>query len=299
MGSNPPNPQPQWPLDGGGNPTYPTNADGDEHYLRVDNEDLILETPQGPRYAHDKDGNEFYPKNSQDDDKFINSLYALDKDRSPKFPKNKTDEEFYVEDGYGSSIISIDGVQIRYAKTQSTEIYPIEFIGLGMVREVVLNNTYAKTTSGEHFYPLDEFGNEYTITIIANGKVDDAKSFLKTHPITNDNYVIVPNVWNKPHFLPSVVPAVEVKNIVGRLFRSANGYRDYFTDVKDNTRKPRGSAKQYNYLVAGTLEPTPWVPASLTSEETISHWYWLFIILFILMVILVIPFAFIFWKNRW
>lgn len=297
MGSNAPNLQFTWPIENN-NPTYPKNG-GDEAYPKVNNEDLILELPTGMRYAKKQDGDEIYPKNSNGDHKFINSLYALDKNQKPIFPKYANGDEFYVEDGYGNCVTIANGKPLeRYAKTKQTEIYPYEFIGLGMNREVILN-TYAKDTKGVLFYPMDEYGNEYTVAMRSGQQFDEAKSFPAGYPITNDNYVILSNVNNQPHVLGAAVqPKMEVKNIVGKLFRSETGYNDYLTDVQNTSRKSRSSAKEYIYLEKDTLEPKLWTPLALKTGKD-SKWNWLFIILFILLGILIIPIAYVFLKNRW
>lgn len=280
--------------------SYPVKSGGNEYYPKIDNEDVILESSGVMRYAKTVNG-EVYPKDLDGNDKFIPSRYAIDKNGEPFFPKDKQLNEFYVEDGYGNSVIQVKGKPLeQYAKGQKSEIYPKEFIDEGMYRDVVLNNKYAVKTTGEKFYPLDEFGNEYTIEIIdsATDKMKLAESFPNGYPITNDQYVILTNVSGEPTYLAHPEPTVEEVNISGRIFRSAKGYSDYFTDVQHPTKKTRSSLKKYKYLCEGALEPETWIPASLISEQTTSNWCWIFIILFSLLGILTIPFVFAYFQKR-
>lgn len=264
---------------------------GNETYPKENNEELVVQFANGPRYAKDKDNNEIYPKDAQLNDKFIPSFYALDKNNDPIFPKTKDGDEFYVEDEYGSSVVYADGKLLpRYARTKYSEVYPLEFLGAGLYREIVLNNKYIKNTANQEFYPLDEYGNEFTIQIKSNNQLNVQATFPNFYPITNDGYVILSNVNGEPYFIPKTIPEVKEDNIVGKLFRAQNGFRDFFTDVELTSRECRSAKRKYNYFPIGASEPTEWIPEALMSEQqTSSWWYWLFILLSVILGVVVVP----------
>ncbi|GFR03151.1 uncharacterized protein TNCT_478281 [Trichonephila clavata] len=95
----------------------------------------------------------------------------------------------------------------RYAKTRNgEEIYPIQVTHQTARRykEVILNEKYATTDLQEAKYPLEEYGNEYTLEIPIQIAGKEKGYFPRGYPITNDNWVIVPEVDGK-EFIRTIV----------------------------------------------------------------------------------------------
>ncbi|GBM53906.1 hypothetical protein AVEN_64829-1 [Araneus ventricosus] len=225
--------------DGQGNFTFPLNDDNDEYYLKVNDEDVVLNS----RYTKDRSKNDIYPKDALKNEKPIDSTYALMANGTPIFPETKDAKEFYANDSDGSSIIELINGNL-------------------LSREVILGNTYDKLSNNQDLYSLDEFGNEFTTEVLQKSSLEKKKVFPNSYPITNDNYVIVPNVQCEPYFLKTMISKVEDKNILGKLNREERYYKDFRTNVKASI-KSRSFEKEYMILPKGLWEPTVWVPDSL------------------------------------
>ncbi|GFY06387.1 uncharacterized protein TNCV_3651741 [Trichonephila clavipes] len=135
----------------------------------------------------------------------------------------------------------------RYAKTRhGEEIYPIQMTNqtARLYKEVILNEKYAKTNLQKAKYPLDEYGNEYTLEIPIQIEGKEKDYFPQGYPITNDNWVIVPEVDGKEFLSDQLLPKVETNNIIGKLYRESKNYRDYVTHVK-STRFSRAARQTY------------------------------------------------------
>ncbi|GBN47547.1 hypothetical protein AVEN_122689-1 [Araneus ventricosus] len=273
-------------LDGNGERTYPINNEGGEYYLKYDFEDVILKTNIGFRYARNKDFDEFYPKDAENNDKFIELIYAYTFEGKPIFPKTKDGDEFYVHIENGTSIITLNNGHLRdYAKRKNgDEIYPKNFLVRTQVfRELILDNRYAKLSNGQTYYPLNEYGNEYTIEFNNdNLPIDENYYFPNSYAITNDEYIIVPNIEYFAYFLENGSPKVTDKNILGTLCIENRCYFDFLTNVKA-TRKSRSSRKKYDYLPLGQTKSVTRVPEQDSSN---SYNIILIIILSILCIII-------------
>ncbi|GFQ90133.1 uncharacterized protein TNCT_734631, partial [Trichonephila clavata] len=263
--------------DAKGNQKYPRDKEGNEKALpRLD-----LRSWQ---YATNKERNAFYPKNKfgkeilygdyiQRKDGSIQ--YPLTEDGNPEYEIDYTtrDEYYFIKKdesiNWGEDI---NGNQ-RYAKKQmGTSIilrmenwpmtiricqnqnwrrsYPVEITNQSTrsYKEVILNGEYARTNLEEVKYPLDEYGNEYTLELPPAGKVKDSFPegyyFPLGYPITNDNWVIVPEVDGKEYISDLLWPKVQANNIIGKLYRDGKNFRDYVTDVK-STRLSRAARQKY------------------------------------------------------
>ncbi|GFY61754.1 uncharacterized protein TNIN_226601 [Trichonephila inaurata madagascariensis] len=154
-----------------------------------------------------------------------------------------------------------DVVLDRYAKTNTgEEIYPIQLANQAPTRyrEVILNE-YAKTNLQEAKYPLDEYGNEYTPDISIDIAGNEKDYFPQGYPITNDNWVIVPEVNGKIFISDQLLPKVQENNIINKLHREFKNDPDYITNVK-STRQSRAARQGYvtlalNSVVYGTNPP--------------------------------------------
>ncbi|GBO33065.1 hypothetical protein AVEN_34104-1 [Araneus ventricosus] len=164
------------------------------------------------------------------------------------FPTNDDGEELYEIDETLSSILHQFGAPLtRYAKNLYGEFYPIKLTDGGKFTDVIIGNRYAELSNGEKMYPLDENGNEFILEIMTNFMFDEQKSFPNSYPITNDNYIIVPNIQDKPYFLKNEDPKLTEEDIVGKLFNQSKKYHDYLTKVR-TSRISRSAPKEYKYL---------------------------------------------------
>lgn len=274
-----------------GDPFYPKKSNNDEFYLKYNDEDMIIDAYGELKYARDASENDIYPIDAHGNDKYIDSIYAITNTGLIIFPKTKDYDEFYLKNSDGSSIIIQDDIPLpRYAKRKNgDEIYPTQYYKPSQsVREVVLMNQYAKLSNQQIFYPLDAYGNEYTMTFWLDEPdpwgqifINVPASYPNSYPITNDNFVIVPNLENSPYFLWP--PEVVRENILGKLYRDTNGYHDYLTNVMA-TRTSRSTPKQYIYFSMKEKTPVKRVPASL-KEKSLN---WLFTLLWVIVLTLIV-----------
>ncbi|GFR03479.1 uncharacterized protein TNCT_191631, partial [Trichonephila clavata] len=257
--------------DAKGNQKYPRDKEGNEKALpRLD-----LRSWQ---YATDKEGNAFYPKNKFGKEVLYGDYiqrkdgsiqYPLTEDGNPEYEIDYTtrDEYYFIKKdesiNWGEDI---NGNQ-RYAKkANGDEYYPpngeLAYDHSGSpqyartedgqstrsYKEVILNGEYARTNLQEVKYKLDEYGNEYTLELPPAGKVKDSFPegyyFPLGYPITNDNWVIVPEVDGKEYISDLLWPKVQSNNIIGKLYRDGKNFRDYVTDVK-STRLSRAARQKY------------------------------------------------------
>ncbi|GFR15162.1 uncharacterized protein TNCT_284191 [Trichonephila clavata] len=114
-------------------------------------------------------------------------------------------------------------------------------------KEVILNENYAKTALQEAKYPLDEYGNEYNLEIPADIAGKEKDYFPLGYPITNDRWVIIPEVNGKKIISDQLLPKVQATNITGILYREDKNYRVYVTNLK-STRLSRSAVQGYMIL---------------------------------------------------
>ncbi|GFS88245.1 hypothetical protein TNCV_1722971, partial [Trichonephila clavipes] len=165
--------------------TYTKDASGKSIYPLDSNGNEIAFTKQGTggrHYATDEKNNAYYPKNKFGGEVVFGD-YILNKDGTIKFPLNREGDPKYEKDNHTNDQVYFtkkdgsinwgvdkhgDDLLHRYAKTKKgEEIYPIEITNQATRRykEIILNGKYAKTNVQEAKYPLDEYGNEYTLEI--------------------------------------------------------------------------------------------------------------------------------------
>ncbi|GFR29463.1 uncharacterized protein TNCT_341121 [Trichonephila clavata] len=200
-----------------------------------------------------EDGNAFYPKDKTGEE-IVYGDYIYYKDGSFKYPlnrdgmpKHETDDNHQYE---------IDTPKQETGR----KIYPIQVTHQTARRykEVILNEKYATTDLQEAKYPLDEYGNEYTLEIPIQLAGKEKIYFPRGYPITNDNWVIVPEVDGKELISDQLLPKVQATNIIGKLYREGKNYRDYVTNVK-STHLSRAARQKYNIFpnVLGASNPPP------------------------------------------
>ncbi|GBN19697.1 hypothetical protein AVEN_261780-1 [Araneus ventricosus] len=271
-----------YPLDVKGRPQYEKDPNTKSEVYTIDPSSGTLvfgKNKHGDQvYAKDAHENEFYPApyvHAMSKDNV--PLYAKDKDGRIIFPKEEDGEEYYLQDKNRSDIIQQNGILIpRYAKIKSNdEIYPIQrtITEESLFKEICIRFQYAIKSNNRPFYPLDEFGNEYILEIYEEGQVSEKYSFPDSYPITNDDWVIVPNLKGKPYISTTLVPRVERKNILGKLFRQRLGFSDYYTNIL-SVRKSRSTKKAYKVLPNGKTNAVirfPILPTPSVSDPNVIH----------------------------
>ncbi|GFQ75758.1 uncharacterized protein TNCT_211531 [Trichonephila clavata] len=255
---------------------YPLNREGMPKYEKDDtthDEVYVIKMDLSINWGVDKNGNQRYAKKENGDEYYpINGEFIYDPSGSPQyartregniiFPLDVERNESYLMDDGGSDVIYMGDVLLdRYAKTRSgEEIYPIQITHqiARRYKEVLLNEKYATTHLQEVKYPLDEYGNEYTLDIPIQIAGKEKDYFPRGYPITNDNWVIVPEVEGKEFISDQLLPKVQATNIIGKLYREGKHYRDYVTNVK-STRLSRAARQKYNIFpyVLGASNPPP------------------------------------------
>ncbi|GFU74757.1 uncharacterized protein TNCV_2431471 [Trichonephila clavipes] len=246
---------------------FPLNREGDPKYEKDNhtNDQVYFTKKDGSinwgvdkhgnqRYAKRKNGDEYYPETGEFARNHSGSpQYARTRYGKVIFPLDVEFNESYIKDDTNgdSHVIYIgDDLLHRYAKTKNgEEIYPIEITNQATRRykEIILNGKYAKTNVQEAKYPLDEYGNEYTLEIPIHIAGKEKDYFPRGYPITNDNWVIVPEVDGKEFISDQLLPKVQINNIIGKLYREGKNYRDYVTNRK-STRLSRAARQTYSTL---------------------------------------------------
>ncbi|GFR07207.1 uncharacterized protein TNCT_396321 [Trichonephila clavata] len=248
----------QYPLNRVGHPKYETDdTTNDEIY--------VLQMGGSINWGVDKEGNQRYAKKDNGDEyNPANGEFACDSSGSPQyartsdgeviFPLDAEGNESYLKDDGESHVIYMGNVLLdRYAKTKNgEEIYPIQLINPTRFKEVILNEKYAKTALQEAKYPLDEYGNEYTLEIPADIAGKEKDYFPLGYPFTNDCWVIIPEVDGKKISSDQLFPKVQTTNITGILYREDKNYRDYVTNLK-STRLSRSAMQGYMVLAINNV----------------------------------------------
>lgn len=244
----------KYPLDNKGTPFYPRDPLTNWEFYREDSTGTpIIGTDENGNqvYAKTSSGNEFYPKGDG---------IALDRNKVPTYAVSKTFKVIYKRDVDGNEYYFKDPKTFndivknhekpldRYAKDRyGGEIYPYEIMDpiTEDNRQILIGDMYAKTQLGTVMYPLDEYGNEYTI-IPEENVPDEEKYYPIGYPITNDNKIIVPGIGENlvAYFSETLEPSIKEEDIVGKLKTSNNKYTNYITNVTA-PRISRGLKKEY------------------------------------------------------
>ncbi|KAG8174899.1 hypothetical protein JTE90_020629 [Oedothorax gibbosus] len=237
----------RYALDALGKPVYPKDAQGDEIYVRRKdgrmsigkNKDdnhvyarknglLRSESyyPEDGEIGYRKDGTPVYC--TRPEQPFV--LYPTDAQGNEFYLRGKnspSDFIHYADDDDPKAILWPVG---SYARDRlGNDIYPVRVLDGGLSMDVIpVNLNYTRNRNEEYIYPLDEYGNEYTWV---DWTVEE-HAFPVGYPVTHDGFVIVPNVQNRPFFLPvdvSKEPEVTLSRIVHLLPRQPS--TDFLTNV--------------------------------------------------------------------
>ncbi|GIX96212.1 uncharacterized protein CDAR_70391 [Caerostris darwini] len=256
-----------YPLDRNGNPQY-TKFLGQEIYEPLEGHANMVSFGKNiigdEVYAKNFDGDEYYPSSGQ----YAKSsqgipLYAVDTSGHIIFPKDSNGKEVYLKDSNFSDIFFQRGNYLkRYAFNEmNDEYYPSETIEIQnnilISRNVILNERYAETQDGEIVYPLDENNNEFTLDL-EQYHIEDALPI--GYPITNDSFIIVPNVNNKPFIVDTIFPDISERNIRGKLARDSHS-NDFVTNVR-SPRISQVAKKRYTTI--------PWLNYSRPPDSNLQ-----------------------------
>lgn len=253
----------KYPIDKNKRPQYDIDPITDDEKYHIDPKTGMLvigkDGDGNQVYAKKGNGDEFYPaKGIHAETKDGLPVYAISNEGEIIFPTDVEGNEEYLRDNKDFDIIySAKELLPRYAKDKNgNEIYPIQEIisDSGTSMEVIIRKKYA-IWNNRPYYPLDAYGNEYIIhKKDANGNLNEKESFPLSYPITNDKWVIVPNVNKKPHILKNGIPPLTHKNVIGKLFRDRLGYHDFITNVL-SIRNSRSTKRMYKILPTGSSMP--------------------------------------------
>ncbi|GFQ84607.1 uncharacterized protein TNCT_738581 [Trichonephila clavata] len=226
---------------------YPLNRDGMPKYETDDtthDEVYVIQMERSINWGVDKEGNQRYAKKENGDEYYpANGEFACDPSGSPQYARTRDGKVIFPLDAERNESYLKDDGESHIA---------------GRYKEVILNEKYATTDLQEAKYPLDEYGNEYTLEIPIQIAGKEKGYFPRGYPITNDNWVIVPEVDGKEFISDKLLPKVQATNIIGKLYREGKNYRDYVTNVK-STRLSRAARQKYNIFpyVLGASNPPP------------------------------------------
>ncbi|GFY55669.1 uncharacterized protein TNIN_424521 [Trichonephila inaurata madagascariensis] len=250
----------KYPLNRDGHPVYETDDTTNDEVYFIKNDGSInwgVDRKGNQRYAKNENGDEYYPPNGEFScDHSGSPQNALTSDGEVIFSSDAHKNESYIKNDAigGSHVIYMGDVLLdRYAKTSNGEgIYPIQITNQTH-REVILNEKYAKMDLLEAKYPLDEYGNEYTLEIPIQIAGKEKDYFPQGYPIKNDNLVTVPEVNGKKFISDQLLPKVQANNIINKLHREFKNYPDYVTNIK-STRQSRAARQGYLTMALKNVE---------------------------------------------
>lgn len=220
-----------------GIPKAPLSRNGRVKYNTNGDIEVLYEYSGSPFFGKDLAGNEVYPKNLTTQNEYYpvhNSTllfakdacgekkYALDKNQHIIYPQ-KNGISFYIANPAGSTHSSLKKQANHFKEYISPGNYPVENTQFG-VTEVLINNILSER------YPLDSNGNEYTNE---NGDI------IEQYPVTNDYFLILPNIKNKPYVKPR--DEYLLNRVKYLLYRPEFDSYDFLTTVKS---KRHSAAKQ-------------------------------------------------------
>lgn len=249
-----------YPLRKDGLPIYPIKRNSEVYH--IDKKKIIVSIAKdfwgNQIYAKNESGDEYYPLNNQIAyTREHVPKYAIDRWMNTIYPKNFGGHEYYIKNVEPDSVL----LGNRYVKdTDDNEIYPHN-INEG---QIIIGNKYAKNNMGTVEYPLDNNGNEFTISTLTL-PLNEASIFPNGYPITNDGWVIVPKINDKPYLSSTMDPQIKDNNVVGLLFRH-DQTNDYITNVK-SSRKSKSTILTKRYRTAPIPQKRPNPPASSTIDE--------------------------------
>lgn len=230
-----------------GLPKAPLSRNGTVKYNTDGGDIEILYDHLGePFFGKDMAGNEIYPKKLTTKEEYYpvhnsnllvakfacgTKRYAVSDKKKIIYPK-RNGVSFYIIDDNGDTHSSLKKQANRFEQYVSPEKYPIKNTQFG-VTEVIINDIYLQR------YPLDSNLNEYT-----NSKGDIIES--QQYPITNDDYIILPNIKNKPFLKPGDQDLLN--HVKYLLYRPEFDSYDFLTNVKSKRHSVASHHLPYEVL---------------------------------------------------
>lgn len=229
-----------------GVPKAPLSKNGKVKYNIKGDSEVLYEYLGNPFFGTNIAGDEIYPKNLTTQNEYYpvhnstllfakdshgETKYALDKKQHIIYPQ-KNGIPFYITDSAGNSHSSLIAQANHFIDYLAPGIYPIKKTQFG-VTEVLINNIYSQR------YPLDSNLNEYSnqeVSIILD----------LGYPRSNDGYIILPNLNNKPYVKP------QDRHLLNRikylLYRPEFNSYDFLTTIKSKRHNARQRPLPYDVL---------------------------------------------------
>lgn len=229
-------------------PKAPVLKNGKIKYAKENNKEVLYEYLNKPFFGKDISGNEIYPLDDKNNQYYpiYNSIpmiatnsdgkfqYALSHLQKIIYPLDQLNNECYLEHFVGNKSECVLEEQAayfdRYIKSNE---YPTKEYSNGQMSEILINNKLLKK------YPVDSNKNEFTTE---SGCILDTLGY----PITNDNFIILPNVNNKPITLPNDKHLL--KHIKYLLYRPFFNTYDFLTDVQSKRKSNTTAFYPYTIL---------------------------------------------------
>lgn len=211
---------------------YPVSKTGEPIYRKNEEQDEYYEV----NYFHKVDEIPFYSNESKIYALLIQKVpgeprYALKHSGDVVFPKDKNENEYYIK--LSDNSVYLTGLKTYAKNNEGKEIYPYDG-----TKEQTLGK-YALDKNNKPYYPLDEFGIEYTII------TNDGNRFPLGNPIDHKGYEII-----NDH------KSVSIDKIQGYLKHRPS---EFVTTIK-SSRTPRETISNY------TLVHVDW------NKKEMSHW---------------------------
>lgn len=229
-------------------PKAPVLKNGKIKYAKESNKEVLYKYLNQPFFGKDISGNEIYPVDEHDDEYYpiCNSIpmiaknsdgkyqYALSHLQKIIYPQDQSNQERYLEYFVGNKSECVLEEQAHFFDRYivSNE-YPTKENSSGQVTEILINNKLLNK------YPVDSNKNEYTTE---SGSISDTLGY----PITNDNFIILPNVNNKPITLPNDTHLL--KHVKYLLYRPFFNTYDFLTDVQSTRKSNQTGSYPYKVL---------------------------------------------------
>lgn len=231
-------------------PKAPVLNNGKIKYAKENNKEILYLYQNKPFFGQDVSGNEIYPVDENNDEYYpiYNSLLMIAKNSDgkyryavshlqkiiyPKEPSNNN-KECYLEHFVGNkSECVLEEQADSFDRYIISNEYPTKENSKGQVTEILINNQLLNK------YPVDSNKNEFT---------NESGCILTSlgYPITTDNFIILPNVNNKPITLPK--DKYLLKHIKYLLYRPFFNTYDFLTDVQSNRKSNITGSFPYTVL---------------------------------------------------
>lgn len=229
-------------------PKVPILKNGKINYAKKNNKEVLYQYKHKPFFGKDTSGNEIYPLDENNDEYYPNYnstpmiaknsdgkyKYALSHLQKIIYPQDQLKDEHYIENFVGNKSECVLEEQAdffdRYILSNE---YPTKENSNGLITEILINNNLLNK------YPLDSNKNEFTT---------ESGCILATlgYPITHDNFIILPNVNNKPITLPNDKHLL--KHVKYLLYRPIFNTYDFLTDVQSKRKSNIPGSYTYTSL---------------------------------------------------